>query len=70
MAILLDNFSPDEAKRVLSQTNFSEQIIFEASGGIIKENIERWAESGVDIISLGELTHSPKAADISLDLIQ
>jgi nicotinate-nucleotide pyrophosphorylase (carboxylating) len=38
----------------------------EASGGIVLENIRSYAETGVDFISVGALTHSAKAADISM----
>jgi len=70
LAILLDNFSPQKVKKILSVNKFPYNIIFEASGGITKENIDKWVDTGVDIISLGSLTHSPKAADISLDVIR
>lgn len=68
LGILLDNFSPEEAKRILSEIETPSNIIYEASGGITAENISDWANAGVDIISLGALTHSPKAADISLEI--
>ncbi len=68
LAILLDNFSPEKAKNVLSQLSPQPNIIFEASGGITDENIIEWAGTGVDIISLGALTHSSKAADLSLEI--
>ena len=40
----------------------------EASGGIVLENIRAYAETGVDFISVGALTHSAKAADISMTI--
>lgn len=73
LGILLDNFSPKDAKVILKeikQKYDTSPIIFEASGGITKDNILEWAQAGVDVISLGALTHSAKAADISLDLLQ
>jgi nicotinate-nucleotide pyrophosphorylase (carboxylating) len=42
--------------------------LLEASGGITLENIRSVAETGVDLISVGALTHSPHAADISLKI--
>ncbi|MBI5452728.1 carboxylating.nicotinate-nucleotide diphosphorylase, partial [Candidatus Gottesmanbacteria bacterium] len=42
-------------------------IIFEASGGIDKNNILEWSKTGVDILSLGSLTHSPQAVNLSLE---
>ena len=41
----------------------------EASGGIVLENIRAYAETGVDFISVGALTHSAKAADISMSIV-
>jgi nicotinate-nucleotide pyrophosphorylase (carboxylating) len=43
-------------------------IEIEATGGITLENVRRYAETGVDFISVGALTHSVRAADISLEL--
>jgi nicotinate-nucleotide pyrophosphorylase (carboxylating) len=68
LAVLLDNFTPEKAKTALSNIERHSNVIFEASGGITKTNIQEWADAGVDIISLGALTHSSKAADISLDI--
>ena len=68
LGILLDNFLPDEAKTVLAKLPRYENIIFEASGGITAENVKEWAQTGVDVISLGALTHSPKSANLSLEI--
>jgi nicotinate-nucleotide pyrophosphorylase (carboxylating) len=76
-AILLDNMTPDEVKqsvdrikeysRALPQSEPKTRWIpTEASGGIVLENIRAYAETGVDFISVGALTHSAKAADISM----
>jgi nicotinate-nucleotide pyrophosphorylase (carboxylating) len=81
-AILLDNMTPDEVRRSVErirQVAPGEQaqghhaheptarwIPTEASGGIVLENIREYAETGVDFISVGALTHSAKAADISM----
>jgi nicotinate-nucleotide pyrophosphorylase (carboxylating) len=68
LAVLLDNFTSEKAKAALSAIERHPNVIFEASGGITKTNIHEWADAGVDIISLGALTHSSKAADISLEM--
>jgi nicotinate-nucleotide pyrophosphorylase (carboxylating) len=69
-AILLDNMTPAEVKlavdRIRRHTAGKAAIPIEASGGIVLENIRAYAEAGVDFISVGALTHSAKAADISM----
>ena len=68
-AILLDNMTPHEVKRsVESIKKEGRWIPTEASGGIVLENIRAYAEAGVDFISVGALTHSAKAADISMSI--
>jgi len=64
--IMLDNMSPDEMRRVVNLV--SSQTKIEASGGITLANIRTVAETGVDFISIGALTHSSKALDISIEL--
>jgi nicotinate-nucleotide pyrophosphorylase (carboxylating) len=69
--IMLDNFSTKqitEAIRLLRKEGFFGKKLLEASGGITAENITEYASTGVDIISLGEITDSPKALDISLEI--
>ncbi|MCK5288862.1 MAG: nicotinate-nucleotide diphosphorylase (carboxylating), partial [Candidatus Omnitrophica bacterium] len=44
-------------------------ILIEASGGITLKNVKKVARAGVDFISIGMLTHSPKALDFSLDIV-
>jgi nicotinate-nucleotide pyrophosphorylase (carboxylating) len=66
-AILLDNMTPDEVKTSVERIRKeSSWIPIEASGGITLANIRAYAESGVDFVSVGALTHSAKAADISM----
>ncbi len=69
-AILLDNMSPAEVRssieRIKKETG--RWIPTEASGGILLENIRAYAETGVDFISVGALTHSARAADISMTI--
>ncbi len=64
--IMLDNFSLSDVKKAVEITNNT--CLLEASGGITLENVREVAETGVDYISIGALTHSVKALDISLDL--
>ena len=64
--IMLDNMNPDEMRRVVSL--IPSQVKTEASGGITLANVRAAAETGVNIISVGALTHSSKAIDISLEL--
>ena len=64
--IMLDNMNPDEMRRIVGLV--SGRVKIEASGGINLENIRAAAMAGVDTISIGALTHSPKALDISLEL--
>ena len=64
--ILLDNMPPEEMRRAV--TLAKGRALTEASGGVTLDNVHKIAETGVDLISVGALTHSPKALDISLDL--
>ncbi len=64
--ILLDNFSIDDLKRAVDLIAGKFEV--EASGGITLENVRDVAETGVDYISVGMLTHSVKALDISLEI--
>ena len=64
--IMLDNMSPQEMSQAVSR--LPSQVKTEASGGINLTNVRAVAMTGVDIISIGALTHSPKALDISLEL--
>ncbi len=64
--IMLDNMSLNEMRRVVGL--IPGQVKTEASGGITLANVGAVAMTGVNIISIGALTHSPKALDISLEL--
>ena len=64
--ILLDNMSPDRMKEAVGLV--AGRILLEASGGITLDNIEEVAATGVDMISIGALTHSVKAVDLSLEI--
>lgn len=65
--IMLDNFSPDEIRDALKI--IPPQYETEASGGITIETIRSYAETGVQFISVGALTHSAKSLDMSLKAI-
>jgi len=66
-AILFDNMTPAQVKQSVERIKREGRWIpTEASGGIVLENIRAYAETGVDFISVGALTHSAKAADISM----
>lgn len=62
--IMLDNFTPEQCSEAVKLING--QYETEASGGINLQNLESYAVTGVDFISLGFLTHSVKAKDISM----
>lgn len=64
-AILLDNMPPDEMRRAMAL--IAGRAMVEASGGITLGNVREVAETGVDLISLGALTHSVKALDVGID---
>lgn len=65
-AILLDNMSVEDMRRAVGLVQG--RALLEASGGINLETVRAVAETGVDLISVGSLTHSVKALDISLEL--
>jgi nicotinate-nucleotide pyrophosphorylase (carboxylating) len=68
-AILLDNMTPAQVKQSVERIKREGRWIpTEASGGIVLENIRAYAETGVDFISVGALTHSARAADISMTI--
>ncbi|QQR79598.1 MAG: carboxylating nicotinate-nucleotide diphosphorylase [Deltaproteobacteria bacterium] len=68
--ILLDNFSPTDLKKAIALVNClaSGRTQTEASGGINLQNVLEYAQTGVDRISIGALTHSAKALDIGLEI--
>ena len=64
--ILLDNMTPAQIREAVALRK--DKIEFEASGAITLKNVRRIAATGVDYISVGSLTHSPRAIDISLEM--
>jgi nicotinate-nucleotide pyrophosphorylase (carboxylating) len=66
--VMLDNMAPAEIRRVLEslrREGLWESMLIEASGGVTEQNLEEYAATGVDAISIGALTHSARALDIS-----
>lgn len=71
--IMLDNFSPTQIKKTLNlleKNGLRSKVLIEASGGINEENVLEFASTGVDVLSLGALTQSAKALDISLKVVK
>ncbi len=64
--ILLDNMKPAQIREAVALGK--NKVKFEASGGINLKNIRQIAATGVDYISIGALTHSPRAIDLSLEM--
>jgi nicotinate-nucleotide pyrophosphorylase (carboxylating) len=70
-AVLLDNMDPATIKDAVSLArSLNPQIVLEASGGIRLENVREIAETGVDVISVGLITHSARASDLSLRVLK
>ena len=66
-AVLLDNMTPEQVRKAVERVSRLERRVpLEASGGITLENVRAYAETGVDFISVGALTHSVAAVDISM----
>ena len=65
--ILLDNMNPAEMREAVALGK-KKGVKFEASGGVTLQNIRQIAATGVDYISVGALTHSARAIDLSLEI--
>ncbi len=69
--VLLDNMTPQQVKKsvsLLEAKNLRDHLLVEVSGGITRENLAGYVVTGVDVISVGSITHSAKAIDMSLEL--
>jgi len=67
--IMLDNQTPDEAAKLVGMArDMNPAVMIEASGGMDLERVRSFAEAGVDLISVGRLTHSARAVDISFKI--
>jgi len=64
--IMLDNMNPEDIRKAVKSIHG--RALIEASGGITLDNVRAIAETGVNFISIGALTHSARALDISLEL--
>ncbi len=69
--VLLDNMTPQQVRKsvnLLKAKNLRDHLLVEVSGGITRENLPGYVKTGVDVISVGSITHSAKAIDMSLEL--
>lgn len=67
--IMLDNQTPEEAAKLVEMSRgINPHVLIEASGGMDLDRVRSYAEAGVDLISVGRLTHSAKAVDISFKI--
>ncbi len=69
--IMLDNFNPKKiisTVNILKKANLRKKVRLEASGGINERNIKRFAKTGIDMISVGEITNSVTGIDFSLEV--
>jgi nicotinate-nucleotide pyrophosphorylase (carboxylating) len=70
--VMLDNFSPAQIRRTIESMKKDKsfgKVLLEASGGITSQNVIDYASTGVDLISLGELTQSSRALNMSLEVV-
>ncbi|HEX8069340.1 MAG TPA: carboxylating nicotinate-nucleotide diphosphorylase [Pyrinomonadaceae bacterium] len=67
--LLLDNLTPEDTRRFVALAReLAPAVLLESSGGVTLETVRAYAEAGVDLISVGALTHSARAVDISFKL--
>ncbi|MDQ2745733.1 MAG: carboxylating nicotinate-nucleotide diphosphorylase, partial [Acidobacteriota bacterium] len=67
--VMLDNQTPDEAAKLVEMArSLNPNVLLESSGGMDLDRVRLYAEAGVDLISVGRLTHSAKAVDISFKI--
>lgn len=66
--LLLDNMDLNTMRKAVEMVN--RKALIEASGNINKDNVEKVAKTGVDFISMGALTHSARAKDLSLEIVE
>jgi len=69
--IMFDNMPPEAIRKALSSLDkrgLREGHVYEASGGVTLDNVAEYAASGVDVISLGSLTHSVRSLDVKLEI--
>ena len=67
--VMLDNQTPEEAEKLVEMSRqMNPNVLIEASGGMDLDKVRFFAEAGVDLISVGRITHSAKAVDISFKI--
>jgi nicotinate-nucleotide pyrophosphorylase (carboxylating) len=67
--VMLDNQTPDEAAKLVQMArDMNPKVLIEASGGMDIDRVRSFAEAGVDLISVGRITHSAKSVDISFKI--
>jgi len=67
--VMLDNQTPDEAAKLVEMArNLNPNVMIEASGNMDLDRVRSYAEAGVDLVSVGRITHSAKAMDISFKI--
>lgn len=67
--IMLDNQTPEEAEKLVEMSrSMNPNVLIEASGGMDLDRVRSFAEAGVDLISVGKITHSARAVDISFKI--
>ena len=70
-AILLDNMTPSGIRRIikeLQEENLHDRLLIEASGNITLDTVSDYADTGIDAVSIGALTHSPRALNFSMEV--
>jgi nicotinate-nucleotide pyrophosphorylase (carboxylating) len=68
--IMLDNMSVEAVRDAVARIRKEpRKVLVEVSGGIRLENVRAYAETGADYISIGSLTHSPQAVDLSMRIV-
>lgn len=67
--VMLDNQTPEEAAKLVNMArDLNPHVLIESSGGMDLDRVRSYAEAGVDLISVGRLTHSARAVDISFKI--
>jgi nicotinate-nucleotide pyrophosphorylase (carboxylating) len=70
--VMLDNFTPGQAAsaiKEITRLGLRKKAKIEISGGVNYRNIKQYARAGADYISMGYITHSPRAVDLSLEIL-
>jgi nicotinate-nucleotide pyrophosphorylase (carboxylating) len=71
--VMLDNFTPQQAAQAIKELiklKLRKKALIEISGGVNHKNIQQYARARPDYISMGYITHSPKAVDFSLEIVK